>query len=103
MKFGLDDQQFNTVLNNVVHPLEMLGAKVYCFGSRARGDYRPFSDLDIMVKGEEKALPSKVSLIREKMINSNFPYKIDIVLFSEFAESFKEGYQKEKKAFALDR
>jgi predicted nucleotidyltransferase len=53
MKFGLNDQEYQFLLVNVVRPLEQQGAKVYCYGSRARGTHRPFSDVDLMVEGGE--------------------------------------------------
>jgi predicted nucleotidyltransferase len=36
----------------VVKPLLALGAEVFVFGSRARGDSQPFSDLDLMIEAE---------------------------------------------------
>lgn len=99
MKFGLTPQQYEFVLQNVVIPLRQEGAEVYCFGSRARETHRQFSDLDLMVEGEGKALNAKIGAIRENLVESNFPYKVDLVLFSEFADSFKPGYLQDKKLF----
>lgn len=99
MKFGLKDNQYDFILKNIVRPLEAQGAKVYCFGSRARGDHRPFSDLDIMVENDNVDFSTQVSNIRDAITDSNFPYKVDIVLFSEFADSYKPGYLKDKKSW----
>ncbi len=80
-------------------PLELLGARIWCYGSRARGDYHPFSDLDIMIEAENNISPEKIGNIREVLENSNFPYKVDLVMLSEFANSYIPKYQQEKKRF----
>jgi type I restriction enzyme, S subunit len=49
MKFGLDDH----IIEMITHILEEQPKldKAYIFGSRAKGNYRPDSDIDIAVKG----------------------------------------------------
>ena len=64
---------------------------MFCYGSRARGDHQPYSDLDIMVESNHD-LSTLISLLQEKLSNSNFPYKIDLVEYRDFADSYKEGY-----------
>lgn len=108
--FGLSSDQYEYILKNVVYPLERLGAQVWCFGSRARGDFKTFSDLDLMVEfnsdpknklqGADTDISSKISQIAEKLSHSNFPYKVELVLFSQFAESYKPGYFRDRKAFS---
>lgn len=97
--FGLTAEEYSYITLNVVEPLEELGAKAWCFGSRARGDFHPFSDLDIMIEAPSVDISHKLGEIRETLSNSNFPYKVDIVLQSEFAESYKDGYLKDRQPF----
>ena len=99
MKFGLTESQFQYIFENVVLPLESAGASIWCYGSRARGDHHTFSDLDLMVE-TSKNLSREVGSIQELLENGNFPYKVDLVLFSDFAESYKQGYQNDKQRFA---
>lgn len=98
--FGLSVDQYNYILKTVVRPLEQRGAQVWCFGSRARGDFKPFSDLDIMIEIEDVDISNEISEIAEHLSNSNFPYKVEIILLSQFAESYKPGYLKDRKPFA---
>ena len=98
MKFGLSPQQIEFINKTVVDPLRKKGAVVYCYGSRARGDYKKFSDLDLMVESEDKK-NLDLGKLMEILQNSNFPYKVDIVHFSDFAESYKPSYQKDKIRF----
>lgn len=99
MKFGLNHNEYDFILNHVVIPIEKEGAKVFCFGSRARQTHRKFSDLDLMVEVENKDLSKLVSEIRDYLTESNFPYKVDIVIYPEFTESYKPGYQRDKKPY----
>ncbi|RME15174.1 MAG: nucleotidyltransferase domain-containing protein [Bdellovibrio sp.] len=98
MKFGLSDDQYNYILKNVVEPLRKQGAEVWCFGSRARGDYQKFSDVDLMVVAE-KDLTQIIGETLEPLSKENFPLKVDLVVYDELAESFKPFYEDEKKRF----
>ena len=98
MKFGLTDEQYNQILEIIVKPLMTEGAKVYCYGSRARGDHQKFSDVDLMVESSSKD-NLKISDLIETIQNSNFPFKVDLVHISEFAESYKESYLKDRIEF----
>lgn len=97
-KFGLAEKEYQFILEQVANPLRRLGAEVYCFGSRARGQDRKFSDLDLLIESE-KDLSKKISLIEEQLVRSNFKYKVDLVSSENLAESYKENIFKEKKIF----
>lgn len=97
MKFGLSESEYQFIESEVVLPLKKLGAQVWLYGSRARGDFKKFSDLDLMVESP-KDLSRQIGDIQEKLTNSNFPYKVDLVQWSDFAESYKSGYLKDRKA-----
>ena len=98
MKFGLTPSQYQYILDTVVKPLNLLGANIWCYGSRARGNYNPFSDLDLMVESD-RDLSGDLGNIIEQLENSNFPYKVDLVQFMHFAESYKSNYLSERQLF----
>ena len=80
---------------NVVQPLAEAGYRVWCFGSRARGEGAPYADVDLLVEG--KGRPRQLlGEIRERLIESNFPYKVDLVLEADLAESYREGVLAER-------
>lgn len=91
MKFGLTENEFNYFQNQLVNPLINSGATVWVFGSRARGDHQKHSDLDVLVESNTHDLTTTLSKIREVFEEGNFPYKVDIVLLSELAESYREN------------
>lgn len=99
-RFGLSQEEFEFICQTVVMPLEKHGALVWCFGSRARGDYNRFSDLDLMVEAQVN-LGAIVAEILEQLIESNFPFKIDLVELRHFAQSYCDSYHREKVLFRL--
>ena len=99
MKFGLTPDEYDYITEHVIAPLEARGAQVFCYGSRARGDHRRFSDLDLMIEGSED-LSRLVSQLQEQLSESNFPYKVDLVEFRDFADSYKSGYLQDRRAWA---
>ena len=67
--------------------------EVYLFGSRAKGNFSEFSDVDIAIYSEED-LTKELTLLREILEESNFPLKVDIVELRE-APYLKEVIEKE--------
>ncbi len=72
----LYENQIITIIQSVLNsqPLEII-----LYGSRATGKAHSSSDYDIALKSSQLIPRSKLSLIREKMEESNIPYKIDVV------------------------
>jgi predicted nucleotidyltransferase len=52
MIFGLSDHEYELLAQLAISPLQKCGAKVWIFGSRARGDQRLYSDIDLLYKSE---------------------------------------------------
>ena len=67
--------------------------EIYLFGSRARGDFSNYSDVDIAILSEED-LSKEITLLKEILEESNFPYKVDIVDLKK-APYLKEIVRKE--------
>lgn len=64
--------------------------KVFIFGSRAKGKAGKYSDYDIGILGK-RPLPSYLKvLIEEALEESNLPFKVDIVDFSNVSKDFKK-------------
>jgi len=53
--------------------------KVVLYGSRAKGSYRPFSDVDITLVGDNISLKDLLSLSDE--IDEQMPYRFDISIY----------------------
>lgn len=75
MKFGLPDEvlaEIRAVLAK--YPL----AKAVVFGSRARGDHRPNSDIDIAVWPKE-GTADRVAMLAAELDGLDIIYKIDLL------------------------
>ena len=98
--YGLTNEQLSYLKRFVVEPLVNEGARVWLFGSRARGDQKVFSDIDLMVESE-RDLRSTISAIQEVLTNSDLPFKVDLVQDRDFATSYRAGYLRDRVELEL--
>ncbi|NLB88303.1 MAG: nucleotidyltransferase domain-containing protein [Syntrophomonadaceae bacterium] len=75
----------------VTRHLRDTNAKVYLFGSWARGEETHSSDIDIGVWYEGTLPPGTLSLLRETLENSTIPYSVDLVDLTQTNSSFRES------------
>jgi|YelNatPaOPRAMG01_1025707.scaffolds.fasta_scaffold151390_2 predicted nucleotidyltransferase len=70
--------------------------RVIFFGSRARGNNRPASDLDIALDGKGGLLPPNLKgELSERYEMSLIPYRVDVVDLSETTQEFRDEVEKE--------
>lgn len=97
MMFGLSDKQYAILHDLVIAPLLSKGARVFVFGSRARGDNHPFSDIDILVR-ESPETPlslSEIWIIKENIEDSNLVIKVDLVRDQDLVASYRSSVEKD--------
>ena len=94
MNYGLSDQELSFLEQLVLIPLKNSGARVFLFGSRARGTHHKYSDLDILVASEID-LSRLVNDILERLEQSNFPYKVDIVEDRLLSSNYRPGVERD--------
>jgi predicted nucleotidyltransferase len=92
--FGLEPKHWTIVKTIAIAPLEAQSCEVWVFGSRARNDHKTFSDLDLLVVGNPN--PRLISQIREDLEESLLPIRVDLVLDSELAESYRASVFKDR-------
>lgn len=97
MKYGLTSEELIYFEKNLIIPLKASGATVWIFGSRARGDHKKFSDIDILVRPSTKEVHTLISKIKEVFEEENFPYKIDITCEDDLAASYRENVMNDKR------
>lgn len=79
----------------VLQGLKGHAARIYFFGSRARGDFQRYSDIDVAVL-PLKPIPSGVlGDIREALEESNVLPRVDLVDLSQVELSFRERVERE--------
>ena len=59
--------------------------KVILYGSRAKGNFREFSDVDIILIGDKLTHDDLLELY-DKLYESDLPYKYDISIFSKLED-----------------
>lgn len=84
----------------VIQPLAERGAKIWCFGSRAKGTHSKYSDIDLMVESSED-LTQLIGEVHEAIVDSAFPYKVDIVDLRHLAKEYRANYEAEKKLISI--
>ena len=91
MKYGLSDETYNKI-KKIVKKYGKYEFKI--FGSRARGDYKINSDIDIVV---ENCIEDREKFeIRNEIDKLDIPYTIDLVFIEEIKkEEFLNSIKKE--------
>jgi len=72
--------------------------RVILFGSRARQDYKPYSDIDLAIISDED-LNEEILELKDFIEESDIAQKIDIVLFKKLSSRMKEEIMKEGKVW----
>lgn len=79
MKFGLDDKIIEDIQKVFQENWKI--DSVVLFGSRAKGNYKEGSDIDLALKGRDITLDDLLSL-SSKLDDLNLPYEIDLINYS---------------------
>lgn len=82
MKFGLKEETIDKI-NNVFAKYPQV-EEVFIYGSRAKGDFKNGSDIDLTLKGDriDLSLANKISLEIDDLL---LPYSFDISIFNQIS------------------
>jgi len=75
-----------TILNHHIPNVE-----VRAFGSRVSGNAKPYSDLDLVVRGSEKLPLAVLYRLRNEFEESDIPFRIDILDWNRLSPEFKHA------------
>ncbi|MGL5545844.1 MAG: nucleotidyltransferase domain-containing protein [Tannerellaceae bacterium] len=78
-RFGIKEEELCSLKNLFASTAEV--EKVILFGSRAKGNYKPYSDLDIVLCGEDVSSTVLGNLFMD-IDDLLMPYKIDLLLYN---------------------
>ena len=87
------EHKIKDVLEKFLDPKDY---EFFVFGSRAEGRANSFSDYDIGISGKRSIPLKTLSLVREAFEESDLPFKVDIVDFSQVSKKFRDQALKEK-------
>lgn len=75
--FGIADKSFQLLLDTFIHYSQV--EEVILFGSRAKGNYKKGSDIDLAIKGQECS--ANLALTIQSYMNEELPipYEVDVI------------------------
>lgn len=82
---ALDD--IRRILREVVGGREVA---VYLFGSWARGDATPISDIDLAIDAPTPLPPGTLARLRERLEESSVPYRVEVVDLKDADPAFRQ-------------
>lgn len=89
------------IIKNILHKHLPLDAKVWVFGSRAKGTIKKSSDLDLVVDMGKPLTLKILANLDEDFTESILPYKVDVVDWNAISDPFKERIKEEHIQLAL--
>ncbi len=64
--------------------------KVMAFGSRTSPESKPYSDLDLVIMGDEPLGLDDLALIKNAFAESDLPFRVDIIQWCRISPEFKK-------------
>lgn len=93
-KIILTPEQFE-IVKDILQSCLPVTAKVWVFGSRATGNVKPYSDLDLAIDiGEPLSIDIHAKLT-DAFDESRLPFKVDIVDWQSISEAFKNNIKED--------
>ena len=86
---GGERDDVETARRIVVKFLAPQRARLFLFGSRARGAAHRTSDIDVAVLPEAPLIPGALARLREALEESDIPYRVEIIDLSTVSEAFR--------------
>ncbi len=98
-RYGLNKKIFYTIINILKNYSQYI-KKAILFGSRAKGDYKQTSDIDIAIKFRKNN--SKLYQIKDELLQQNIIYTFDIIDYDKINnKKLKDAIHKEGKVIFL--
>lgn len=88
------EPRHHVIVKEILNKFE---AAAYVFGSRAKNTAKPLSDLDLCLKDNYDK--STVRKLQDAFEESNLPFKVDIVVWSELSDGFKSQIENDLVKF----
>lgn len=85
MKIIQLEPKHSVIVNDILNKCEITA---YVFGSRAKNKAKALSDLDLCLKDNYNK--STVRKLQDAFEESDLPFKVDVVVWSEISQSFQK-------------
>lgn len=87
--FGIEKKYIDFIID-VLNKSINNNAKYYIYGSRAKGSYKQYSDIDIAIDNETEIPANVIAKISADFENSTLPWKVDVIDLNSIDENFKK-------------
>lgn len=87
---SLDEKTVGEIKDILFRFINPKKVKAFIFGSRALGNARKFSDVDIGLRGKSEIPLGIKSAMEEAFEESDIPFTVDVVNFSSVSDRFAE-------------
>jgi predicted nucleotidyltransferase len=74
-------------------------AKIYLFGSRARGTHRQWSDIDLALDAGVILPNVRIGEVSDVLAATNMPYKVDVLDFQNISPEMREIIKKDMQVW----
>lgn len=85
-------QQLDTIKSIIKDNISQ-SLEVYAYGSRTKNEARTYSDLDLLVKAEQKLNFEELYKLKDAFEFSDLPFRVDIQDWHVMSESFKKNIE----------
>lgn len=86
----LTDQQRQQVLDIILNELDQ-PFEVFAYGSRTKQQARDYSDLDLLIKANDKLGIEQLYKLKDAFEFSDLPFRVDVQDWHGLSESFKQN------------
>lgn len=95
--FGLTPEEWKLLDTLAIEKLKTHGCTVWIFGSRSRGDHKPFSDVDLLYSATATLPKGLIYDLKSTLEESDLPFKVDLVNVADLAESYKPSVLRDRR------
>lgn len=88
MTIQVDENDLAFITDTLKHKIPK--AKFWAFGSRIKGNSKPYSDFDIAIVSDKPISLITLSEIDEIFSNSDLPFKIDLIDWHRISPEFQQ-------------
>lgn len=87
--FGLQKKDLNEIIRILTTCKKV--KSILLFGSRAKGNFSPGSDIDIALKGNALELNDIIEM-KVQLDQTSLPYKIDLIIYDRITEPMLKNH-----------
>lgn len=99
-RFGLKEDDYHFIKDTI---LKYLGSKqnvkIFVFGSRPRGDFKAYSDIDLWIEAKSSVTAAELEDLNEIFEESDLAIKVDLVTPGTVFEDYLPSNQRELVEF----